>query len=144
MSLTLISFLTDCQKESVNPSIEGNYLVNDFKALERYEDPKMCLQCGPMEVFPSKISLVKTSETYDLIITGEHFKANSNSKEPFSNLFRNIVVTEDRILSTISFKGLVIGQIENGNLKISNLIFEIGNKPSSLVDTKYFFINAKK
>ena len=93
VSMTLISFLTNCQKESVIPSIEGTYLVNESKALERYEDPRMCLQCGPLELFPSKISLVKISEKYNLTISGEHFKANSNIKESYSNIFSNVIIT---------------------------------------------------
>jgi hypothetical protein len=144
VSMAFISFLTNCQKESVNPSIEGTYVVNDYKALERYEDLRMCMMCGPMEIFPSKVLLVKSLEKYNLEIKGEHFKANSNLKESYSNTFANVIINEDRTTSTISFKGTVIGSIDNGNMKISDLIFEVGDKPSPLVDTKYFLVSAKK
>lgn len=142
--MALISFLTNCQKESINPSIEGTYLVNDYKALERYEDPRMCLQCGPIEIFPVKISLIKVLEKYNLTVTGEHFKANSNLKESYSNIFTNLIINEGGTISTISFKGVIIGKVDNGNLQISNLIFEVGDKPNPIVDTKYFSIMAKK
>ncbi len=142
--LTIITLIVACQKEQVNPSIEGTYLINNFKALERYEDPRMCLQCGPIEIFPSKIIITKTTDSYNLEIIGEHYKPNSVLKEPYSHLFKNVVLKEERNISILSFKGQIIGSIETLTFKGSDLIFEVNGNSNPIIDTKYTSIIAKK
>ncbi len=150
VSLILISSLTQCQEKGLSPNIEGTYSVNAFDAKERYGDLGACIVCGPRDIFPSKATLIKSNDIYDLEIKGiKHpnpFDVSKRGidKEEYSHLFKNITIKTDDSSIKLFFKEQLIGSIENDILKISNLIFEVGDKPNPIVDTKYISITAKK
>jgi hypothetical protein len=146
MAMALVTLLTGCQKKDLSPTIEGVYSVNNYTAWEKYNDPTMCLMCGPREIFPANVELQKVSESYNLQIKGERYKKPLYPliKESYNHTFQGVLFKVNGNISNLSFQGKIIGKIENKKLQIFDLIFEEDTTPNPFKDTKYVSLNASK